>query len=136
MPPEPYQRVALAQQEAVACLRQIVAGSAGDVGIKQRKPAFIAAIDDIEKQDAIGFGAIDGTQYVDVGDILNHATRILGSKLDVLDDRVSRKFGIDLAKRFAGQPFVRAYATKAHAAECGLRLRDLNARDAGLGGAG
>jgi hypothetical protein len=70
LPPKPNERVALLQKKTVTGICQIVYASATtNVGVKQCQPAFIPAIKDIEEQDAIRFGAVDGPQTVDVGNV-------------------------------------------------------------------
>ncbi len=97
--------------------------------LKDARRKLVAAVVDLEEQDAIAARHVGRLQEFDIGDIFDHAARIAGREIDVLDAGVGGIGGIEFPRDPAGQTLISASVAKGLAAEGGLAFGDLDMRD-------
>jgi hypothetical protein len=57
--------------------------------IERGNTALVAAVDDVEKQDAVALGWIGGPEHIDIGHVFDATSGVLGGKPDVLNDALA-----------------------------------------------
>ena len=134
LPAAPHQRVAPSHQEPVAgvlCGRRIVAAGRA-VELDQRPQ--VSAIVDVVEQRAVAFGEIGRLEDQEVGRVFDLAARIARRALDVDDAGIERMRRVELAVETANHLLVRTDLTERLAGSKRFLPRDLDPRDARLGG--
>ena len=135
VPAARHERVAAAHQEPVAGVRRgrrIVAARARVVQLAQREhpPAVVELVEDA----AVALRGVDRAQNEEIGSVLHHAAGVPRRQLDVGDDGVLRRLGIDLPEDAAEKLLVRPRVTERAALESRrLHPFDVDPHDAGLG---
>ena len=134
-PPEPHHRGALSHEPAVARRRQRipVGDAAHNACIEGSRRKLVAAIVDLEEQDSIAARHVGRLQELDIGHIFDHAARIAGREIDVLNPGIGGIGRIKLSSDPADQMLVGAGVAERLTAEGGLGLGDLEMRDSRVG---
>ena len=97
--------------------------------VERARRKLVAAIVDLEEQDSIPARHVGRLQEFDIGHIFDHAARIAGREIDVLNPGVGGIGRIELPRDSAGQTLISASVAERLAAEGGLGFGDLDMRD-------